>query len=558
VLAGPAGSHWSGLDQRILRNHLSGPGHFALGLLPDGQRENGVRLFSRYAFTHVVDTRVEWSYDPSSARVRTHFDYGLKAHDGAEPETLFALYPHQRAAQVDSADGSELGTYETVRGRMSLRAGRGFTLEEAFPGVLPALPVLPGTDVEALRALVKAEAAQESGARDTYWAGKFLGRMAALHGLATEIGLDTEAAALEDRLRATLEAWFRPDFDPADPGTGGAFFYEPSWGTLIGYPGSYGSETSLNDHHFHYGYFLRAAAELGRRDRAWISDAGYGPFLDLLVRDIADPRRDDPKFPFLRQFDPYAGHSWASGDGVAGDGNNQESSSEAIAAWTGLILLGELRGDPALRDLGIYLYTSELQAIEAYWFDVTGENFPPDYPNEAVPMIWGGKGAYGTYFSGEPEHLYGINWLPFHGGSLYLGRWPGYAARSYQALVRARGGAPWKTWSDLVVMYRALSDPEDALRQWNALGPGFGPEAGNSRANAFHWISTLRLAGRVDRTVRADAPLYAVFRDETRRTYVAYNADAAPRTVRFSDGARLVVPPNAFAVENAAVAAPAP
>src|SRR5262245_24272002 len=75
VLAGPAGSHWSGLDQRVLRNHLSGPGHFALGLLPDGQREDAVALFTRYAFTHVVDTRVEWSYDASSSRVRTRFHY---------------------------------------------------------------------------------------------------------------------------------------------------------------------------------------------------------------------------------------------------------------------------------------------------------------------------------------------------------------------------------------------------------------------------------------------------------------------------------------------------
>jgi endoglucanase Acf2 len=551
LLAGPAGSHWSGLDQRILRNHLAGPGHFALGLLPDGKREDAVALFTRYAFTHVVDTRVAWSYDAPSARVRTRFDYQLETHDGGEPGTLFALYPHQRLARVDAGAGSELGTYQSVRGRMSLRAGRGFTLESAFPGVLPALPVLPGTDVEALSALVRLEAPQDSGARDSYWAGKFLGRVAALHGLARQLGLDAEADALEGKLRTALESWFRADLDLADPATGGAFFYEPSWGTLIAYPGSYGSDTSLNDHHFHYGYFLRAAAELGRGNRAWISDDGYGPFLDLLVRDIANPRRDDPKFPFLRHFDPYAGHSWAAGDGVAGDGNNQESSSEAMAAWTGLILLGELRSDTALRDLGIYLYTSELQAIEAYWFDVTGENFPPDYPAPVVPMIWGGKGAYGTWFSGEPEHLYGINWLPFHGGSLYLGRWPDYAARAYDALLRARGGAPWKTWADLVVMYRALSDRGDALRQWNALGPTLEPEAGNSRANTLHWISTFGLAGHVDRGVQADGPLYAVFRNESRRTYVAYNAAAAPRTVRFSDGARLVVAPGALAVKQA-------
>ena len=110
-------------------------------------------------------------------------------------------------------------------------------------------------------------------------------------------------------------------------------------------------------------------------------------------------------------------------------------------------------------------------------------------------MIWGGKGAYGTFFSGEPEHLYGINWLPFHGGSLYLGRFPDFAERSYDALLQARGGPHWKTWADLVVMYRALSDPADAARQWSALAPTVVPEAGNSRANVALWTLDSRPRG---------------------------------------------------------------
>jgi endoglucanase Acf2 len=42
-----------------------------------------------------------------------------------------------------------------------------------------------------------------------------------------------------------------------------------------------------------------------------------------------------------------------------------------MAAWTAFVLLGEIKGDRALRDLGAFLYASELAAIEAYWFDVT-------------------------------------------------------------------------------------------------------------------------------------------------------------------------------------------
>jgi endoglucanase Acf2 len=547
LLVGPPDSRWSGLDGPVLRNHLGGSGRLAVALLPDGQREGAVDLFARHARTTVASTRVSWSYDEARARVRVRFAYQLAPDPGGPEATLFALYPHQRAALVEGA-GPELGSYATVRGRMSLRAGDRFELEHPFPGVLPALPMLRAADAETLAALVKRDAASESGARDTYWAGKELGRLATLHALARELAQGPEAGELAGRLRARLEAWFDARFDPADPATGGSFLYDPRWGTLIGYPSSYGSATALNDHHFHYGYFLRAAAELGRLDPSWLAPDAYGPFVDLLVRDIASPRRDDPEFPFLRHFDPYAGHSWASGDAVAGDGNNQESSSEAMAAWAALVLLGELRSDRALRDLGAFLYASELAAIEAYWFDVTGENHPPDYPHPVVPMIWGGKGAYGTFFSGEPEHLHGINWLPFHAGSLYLGRFPDFAARSYEALVAARGGPHWQTWADLVVMYRALTDPADAARQWSALAPTVEPEAGNSRANVAHWIATLGVAGRVDRSVSADTLLYAVFRKGATRTYVAYNPRPGPRTVRFSDGARVEVPPGAFGI----------
>jgi len=548
LLVGPPSSRWTGVGTAEMRNSLGGSGRFALALLPDGQRGEAVERFTRAARNPVDNTTVAWVVDEARARVRVRFTYSLAGEQGTRPTTLFALYPHQSAALVDAATRPELGVYTTVRGRMSLREGDSFELEHPFPGVLPALPLVPGTDIDALRALVRRDAAADSDRRDTYWAGKELGRIANLHALARELGLDAEANVLQARLRTRLEAWFDARYDPADPSTAGTFYYDPSWGALLGYPSSYGLAEALNDHHFQYGYFLRAAAELGRSDPAWLGPDAYGPFVDLLVRDIASSRRDDPAFPFLRNFDPYAGHSWASGDGVSGDGNNQESSSEALAAWTAIVLLGEIRGDRRLRDTGIYLYASELAAVEAYWFDVDRQNLPAGYPHPVVPTIWGGKGGYATYFSQEPEALYGINWLPFHGGSLYLGRYPDFAARAYDALVAARGGTRWKMWPDLIVMYRALTDPLDAERQWHDLEPSVEPEAGNSRSNVVLWLSTFRHVGRVDRTVSADTPLYAAFVDGEHRTYVSYNAGGVKRVVHFSDGASLTAEPGAFGV----------
>jgi endo-1,3(4)-beta-glucanase len=62
----------------------------------------------------------------------------------------------------------------------------------------------------------------------------------------------------------------------------------------------------------------------------------------LLIRCIANPSEDDEVFPTWRHKDWYQGHSWASGiAAVFFNGKNQESSSEAIAAYEAIALYGK-------------------------------------------------------------------------------------------------------------------------------------------------------------------------------------------------------------------------
>lgn len=261
--------------------------------------------------------------------------------------------------------------------------------------------------------------------------------------------------------------------------------------------------------------------------------------IKLLARDVASADRDDPLFPFLRAFDPYAGHSWASGHARFGDGNNNESSSEAMNAWYGMILFGQFTGDTAMRDLGAWLYTTEMRAIEEYWFDVTGENFADGYTPSVVTMVWGGKGANGTWFSGEPEAIHGINFLPITGGSLYLGRYPEYVEKNWRALLGERNNGPIRQWHDVLLMHRALSNPADALARFEAAAGTLEPEAGNSLAGTYHWVASLKALGQVDRTAHADHPLSATFVKDGRRTHVAYRGPASaekPAKTTFSDG----------------------
>lgn len=94
-----------------------------------------------------------------------------------------------------------------------------------------------------------------------------------------------------------------------------------------------------NDHHFHLGYHIYAAAAVAHFDPQWGRD--HFEQVLLLVRDIANPSHDDAFFPTFRNKDWYQGSSWASGIAVSPlNGRNQESSSEAIAAYEGVALFG--------------------------------------------------------------------------------------------------------------------------------------------------------------------------------------------------------------------------
>jgi len=66
-----------------------------------------------------------------------------------------------------------------------------------------------------------------------------------------------------------------------------------------------------NDHHFHYGYHISAAAIVAKHRPQW--GVKYFERILLYVRDIANPSADDEFFPMYRQKDWYLGNSYAAG-----------------------------------------------------------------------------------------------------------------------------------------------------------------------------------------------------------------------------------------------------
>ena len=537
-LFGATGSSWRGLDSTAFTNNSAGKGYFSVALLPD-DKPSTLELFRSYAYSHVIDTRVD--YQVAGGKVTAAYQIKVKAYEGADHGTIFALYPHQwKYTTTKLTDMS----YKSVRGMMKIGAGAGFVTEIPIQGVLPMFPAEGIKDKPRMLAYLRAEAEKKPGGfGDTYWEGKFLGRLATLSGIAEMAGAPDLQKTFVDEIKRRLENWLTASPGEASP----LFYYNANWGALIGSKPSYGSDKPLNDHHFHYGYFIRAAAEVARRDPAWAKQ--WEPMILLLIRDIAAPDRSDPMFPFIRCFDKYAGHSWASGDANFADGNNQESSSESMNAWYGMTLWGEATGNKKVRDTGLALFNTERTAVEEYWFDVDGTNFPKDFPNVALGMVWGGKGAFGTWFSGDIDCIHGINWLPFTPASIYMGRHPDYVKKNHDRIVEKRkGGKDYNNgWGDLVIMFYALSDPTAAAAYIDAT-PDCKLEGGNTHAFMYHWIHTLDTLGINDASVIADYPFTNVFKKDGRKTYAAYNYGTTPLTISFSDGSKILAKPASLTV----------
>ncbi|NBI30090.1 glycosyl hydrolase [Chengkuizengella marina] len=546
ALFGSSGSTWSGIGSTTLTNNLNGKNYFTVAVLPDNSVQT-LEKFKEYAYSYVTDTRVDWSYDEATSNVKTTYTFETTVKEESKQGTIFALYPHQ----WKNSDTPLLSyTYDSVRGTMKVAEGSSFTTNMAFNGVLPSLPDLGTYDKNTLAGYINEAQNEVNSAKDTYWYGKELGKLATLAPIAEQVG-DMEAAEqFRNDIKVGLEDWFTAD-NSGDLDTEWVFYLNQNWGTLLGYPDSFGSVEEMNDHHFHYGYFIKAAAEIARVDQNWSSDGNWGSMVELLIKDIANWDRNDDTFPFLRNFDMYAGHSWASGHAKFFDGNNNESSSEAMNAWAGIILWGEATGNKELRDLGIYLYTTEMNAINEYWFDVTGENYDEGFTKATASMVWGGKTVGdAVWWTGNAEEVHGINWLPITGASLYLTQYPEYTKLNYDALVSENGGTNWDVWEDLIWMYRAIENPEDAINQYNARENVYTPEGGNSKANTYHWIHNLNAVGTQDVSITADYPIYAVFKKDNQLTYVAYNMTGQTRDVTFSDGTVITVEPYQFNIGN--------
>ena len=514
----------------------------------DATAEAIAKEYQGYAYNFITDTCASYSYDKTTSTVTTKYEYTLdKKAESTKEGTVMGILPHQYKFMSGYTYLSN--TARTIRGTMKFLAGSSYETKLKYTGILPFMMSIYESDYATLQGYVNDFMAEygptdtavtkEEYSVNTYDTGKKLNRAVQVMAAAEACGDTDSATKILNGIKAELADWFTWTGDDDEK----YFYYYEGTGSLFGFPQSYYSVDGMQDHHFHYGYFINAAAQVVLRDPSFTDQ--YGNIIEELIADIATTEENNPdsKYPQLRYFSQYEGHSWASGHANFGDGNNQESSSEAVNSWAGLILYGQATHNEELTETGIYLYTTEISAATNYWFDVDGDILDASFRNGTkhpmASMVWGGKYGYETWWTAEPLQIQGINILPMTAASFYAAGDKDYILNNFETaqVNEAAYNGPDKDvnrWNEIWSVYLSMADPEKALEYFN---PDCEPEAGDSKAHAYHTIMAFDKAGTPDLSVTSDNPLSSVFvNSDGEKTYVVYNADTTDKTVTFSDG----------------------
>ncbi|CAI6012563.1 unnamed protein product [Closterium sp. NIES-65] len=333
----------------------------------------------------------------------------------------------------------------------------------------------------------------------TYFFGKAAARAARLALIAEQVHDDGSLAAVLPPLRAALTAWLDGTFP------GNRLLYDPTWGGVVSEAGSRdkGADFGLgmyNDHHFHYGYFVYAAATVAKFDPMWGNR--YRAQLAALVADYMSVNRT-ALFPRLRHFDAYALHSWASGLFDFADGRNQESFSEAANAYYAASLLAFTFGDLPLATLGATLAAVESVAAQVLMqVPVAGSSssptpsLSPAYEpvfadaNRMLGMVWSTKRDAGLWFAApaELDKRVGIQVLPVTPFLAHLFPDRAYARQLVEwAQPVLSGSGVTDEWRGFAWALQALYDPAGARGRISALGAF---DDGNSKTNMLCWLAS--------------------------------------------------------------------
>ncbi|KAG0126315.1 endo-1,3(4)-beta-glucanase [Tuber indicum] len=262
--------------------------------------------------------------------------------------------------------------------------------------------------------------------------------------------------------------------------------YDTTWGGIVSIRAFEGAEPSgdidfgnylYNDHHFHYSYHIQAAALIVQLDKdlgnsnTWL--LGNGEWVNCLLRDYANPSKEDRYFPVFRSFDWYHGHSWARGLVSCGDSKDEESSSEDFNSLYAQKLWGIATDDRSMIARANLMLGILKVSINEYMLMSKGnQNHPKEFVGNLVTGILAeSKADHKTYFGSYKEYIQGIHMIPVTAMSPYI-RSAEFCELEYQTyfskgLHYGKSGAD-KLWAGIIEANRAIFDPKRSWEFFNS------------------------------------------------------------------------------------------
>ncbi|GMH35794.1 hypothetical protein BSKO_03662 [Bryopsis sp. KO-2023] len=469
-------------------------GVLRVAIVPPGERESLEDLSPDTSFEpwlddhrHIYPTggSAVMDYEGDMSNLRFEFTTQSMVLPSSGDLLMMAM-PHHLDTGLETAGMGNV--YRTTYGFLTGVLGATWQLPDTLPTIGWTAPrSIDSSRVEAVRAaLLEDVPVLETNAPDPYFFGKEISAMGRLALIADELGETSVAGDCRERMKQEYMPWLMGQNDDA-------YVYDEDWGGIVPTNGlaDMGADFGAgyyNDHHFHQGYHIYAIAAIARGDPTFLANEENKRRALDLVRNFANPNRNDPYYTFARHKDFYVGHSWASGIipnfGVRA---NQESTSEAINAYYAVQLIGQALGDINLENFGRIMLGLELRSARKYWLIKSSDNIYPEpfASNKVVGIRWPTKADYATFFGANAEFIFGIQFLPFTPISeIHLdATWVEEAyPRLSPALETAGEG-----WRGFIFMAHAVIDPMQAWMEVNQLQ---GYDNGNSKTNTLYWVAT--------------------------------------------------------------------
>ncbi|KAI9741153.1 MAG: hypothetical protein M1834_002866 [Cirrosporium novae-zelandiae] len=394
---------------------------------------------------------------------------------------MYAL-PHHIKSITSPSFNTSIQLQTTTKGNATAIVGDSWTLQESnLPTNMSFAPWRPSSTIgtalsaaaiSAINSAASSEVTQDMNAQSNldsmYFSGKALAKFAmmiyAIHDLAQNPSLATTGLS-------NLKTAFSRFVNNTQTYP---LVYDSAWKGIVssgtyttGNSGLDFGNTYYNDHHFHYGYFVYAAAVIGYLDSTWLS--ANKAWVNTLVRDFATPVKTDPLFPFSRSFDWYHGHSFAKGLFESGDSKDEESSSEDAFSSYAIKMWGNVIGDKSMEARGNLMLAITARSLQNYFLmESTNTNQPANFiGNKVTGILFENKCDHTTYFGTNLEYIQGIHMIPLNPSStltrttnFVTEEWNTYFASSaVDPAANVTGG-----WKGLLYANLAIIDPKSA---WN-------------------------------------------------------------------------------------------